>query len=113
MGEDVRRDVVRPVAAPVVLPWDVADTNEVAETEYGFVRSTFVLLALALGYCGRLGGLSRLVVELSAEGNVDTLLLVVAVMARDGGTDSPFCAPLTLPLPPELRFSIGSREERR
>lgn len=49
VGEDVRRDVVRPVVVPVVLPWDVADTREVAETEYGFVKSTFMLLVLALG----------------------------------------------------------------
>lgn len=49
--------------------------------------STLVLLEFMLGPRILVGGLRRLVEELSADGNVDTLLLVVA---REGGTNSSF-----------------------
>lgn len=73
---------------PVVLPDELADTREVADTEYGLVEITLVVLVLALGSCTWGGGLSRLVVEFSAEGKVDTLLLAVVVVACDAGVAS-------------------------
>lgn len=103
-GEDVRRDVECPVVVPVVLPWEVAETRDVAEIEYGFVGMTSELLAAPEpGGCSWLDEPTRFVVELSADGNVETLLL--GMVAWDPGTDSSFCPPLALPLSRELRLS--------
>lgn len=101
----MRREVVCPEAKPLVLAWEVADTSEVAEVEYGLEGNTLVVLLVALGSCRWLGGLSRLVVEFSADGRVDTLLLAV-VGAWDMGTSSSLCPPLALPLAVEILFSL-------
>lgn len=77
-GDEVRRDVDCPVVVPVVLPWEVAETRDNAEVEYGLVGSTSVLFPVPEpGSCSRFDEPTRFVVELSAEGNVETLLLVM------------------------------------